>query len=149
MQKQERDVVIEKKLQEITDKKEILNKKVKELPEFRTNLRLKLGNEASVVILRVIQSKEKLIWILGDLISLRDKWASAIKLCGDIKQDTEANVSGYKISDWIEDVKVLINKIDLEEEIEKLNKVIDGLPKFYSDDKKDDIEFEKLLSQIG
>lgn len=38
---------------------------------------------------------------------------------------------------------------DKAKEIEKLNKVIDGIPKFYSDDKKDDIEFEKLLSQIG
>lgn len=149
MQKQERDIVIEKKLQEITVKREFLNKKIKEHPEFKTNLRLKLENDTSVIILRVIHSKEKLIWILGDLISLRDKWTSAIKLCGDIKQDIEANVSGYKISDWIEDVKILINKIDLEEEIEKLNKVIDVFPKFYSDDKKDDIEFEKLLSQIG
>ena len=150
MEKFNRDEIIEKKLQELNNKKEKIENDIKSSSIYKTNIRLNLTEKSDTIILRVIKSKEKLIWILGELIFLRNKWNTAIlECCPDKKEELfECNVSGYKISEWIEDIKTLIKKVELEKEIEKINKAILDLPKFYSSEKKNDIEFEKLMRSI-
>lgn len=50
---------------------------------------------------------------------------------------------------WISDVKNLIRRLQMEDEIKKLDKAIQDLPKFYTSDKRDEIEFKKLLDSLN
>lgn len=70
MEKFNRDEIIEKKLQELNNKKEKIENDIKSSSIYKTNLRLNLTEKSDTIILRVIKSKEKLIWILGELIFL-------------------------------------------------------------------------------
>ncbi len=148
----ERDELIQKKLDELTERKEKLEKKLEKCSkDYKTNLNLKDENGNFVVNLRIV----------NDVEILTDKYFSRIIVRADSIRDarslllgikcTRDNmvVFGYTFKDWEEDFLKLVTKIKTTEELDKVKKAIEQLPEFYTDEKKDDDLFNDILNSVG
>lgn len=58
-------------------------------------------------------------------------------------------ISGFKIEEWIADMKSLLENIDIRDEKLKLKKLKDKLNNLLSDDKKVELELEDIESQLN
>ena len=148
----ERDELIQKKLDELTERTEKLEKKLEKCSkDYKTNLNLKDENGNLVVNLRIV----------NDVEILTDKYFSRIIVQADSIRDarslllgikcTRDNmvVFGYMFKDWEEDFLKLVTKIKATEELDKVKKTIEQLPEFYTDEKKDDDLFNDILNSVG
>lgn len=147
MKKEERDSFIELKLNELKKKRSELIERLEKLDiNFSTNLRLVFPESKDVIVLRVIKDKMKLINIVGQLLNYQEIYRKGFNSVYPGKEfKEELIISNYKLELWINDIKKLLEKLDLEEELDKVDKGIEQLPNFYSMDKKDELEFNKLL----
>lgn len=116
---------------------------------FKTNLRLDLPGEKSTIILRVIQEKDRFIMIAGEIKALESKWELGVKEVYGEGKDIPCKIKAYTTGEWLEDIKSLVRKLDVTEELERIEKAINELPRFYTDDKRDDIDFENLMKNLG
>lgn len=151
MKKAERDIFIENKIKELDEKKSNLKKELENIEKgFKTNLRLDLPGEKSTIVLRVIQEKERFIMIAGEIKALENTWNLGVKEVYGEKElkNFPCKIKAYTTGEWLEDIKLLVRKIDITEELEKIDKAINELPRFYTDDKKDDIDFENLMRSL-
>lgn len=149
MKKEERDQIIDLKLSDLEEKRLKLQTELAETSKYSTNMKIQLPGTTELIILRTVKEKRKLILLLGDLLFMKDKWERGHKECFPKATEVEDfDICGFSIMDWISDLKNLIQKLQVEEEIKKLDKAIQDLPKFYTEDKKDEIEFKKLLDSL-
>ena len=144
MKKAERDLIIEKKIKELETKKEGIKKELDSLPKPVTNLKVMINDK---LITLKTKATEELIMVVGSLIRMKDDWEKGSKeLLGTFKE--ELMISNYKVTDWINDIKGVMKVRTLRDEITDIDKAISELPKYYTDDKKDDIDFGNLMSNI-
>ncbi len=149
MKKEERDQVIDLKLNELEEKRLKLQTELAETQKYSTNMKIQLPERTELIILRTVKDEKKLILLLGELLSIKNKWEQGYKECYPKATEVEDfEICGFSIMNWISDVKNLILRLQMEEEIKKLDKAIQELPKFYTSDKKDEIEFSKLLDSL-
>lgn len=149
MKKEERDQVIDLKLGELGEKRLKLQTELAYTPEYSTNMKIQLPGRTELTILRTIKDEKKLILLLGELLSIKNKWELGYKECYPLSTEIEDfEICGFSIMSWISDVKNLIRRLQMEDEIKKLDKAIQDLPKFYTSDKRDEIEFKKLLDSL-
>lgn len=144
MKKAERDLIIEKKIKELETKKEEVKKELDSLPKPVTNLKVMINDK---LITLKTKATEELIMVVGSLIRMKDDWEKGSKeLLGTVKE--ELMISNYKVTDWINDIKGVMKERTLRDKIIDIDKAISELPKYYTDDKKDDIDFGNLMSNI-
>lgn len=149
MKKEERDQVIDLKLGELGEKRLKLQTELAYTPEYFTNMKIQLPGRTELTILRTVKDEKKLILLLGELLSIKNKWELGYKECYPKAAEVEDfEICGFSIMSWISDVKNLIRRLQMEDEIKKLDKAIQDLPKFYTSDKRDEIEFKKLLDSL-
>lgn len=150
MKKEERDQVIDLKLGELGEKRLKLQTELAYTPEYFTNMKIQLPGRTELTILRTVKDEKKLILLLGELLSIKNKWELGYKECYPKAAEVEDfEICGFSIMSWISDVKNLIRRLQMEDEIKKLDKAIQDLPKFYTSDKRDEIEFKKLLDSLN
>lgn len=150
MKKEERDQVIDLKLGELGEKRLKLQTELAYTPEYSTNMKIQLPGRTELTILRTVKDEKKLILLLGELLSIKNKWELGYKECYPKATEVEDfEICGFSIMSWISDVKNLIRRLQMEDEIKKLDKAIQDLPKFYTSDKRDEIEFKKLLDSLN
>ena len=150
MKKEERDQVIDLKLGELGEKRLKLQTELAYTPEYSTNMKIQLPGRTELTILRTVKDEKKLILLLGELLSIKNKWELGYKECYPKATKIEDfEICGFSIMSWISDVKNLIRRLQMEDEIKKLDKAIQDLPKFYTSDKGDEIEFKKLLDSLN
>ncbi len=144
---EERDEVISKKLAELEKKKSKLQEKLEALGKrtYKTNLKV-VSDSGKTYNLRVITDLEEIINVFS-LISAKKEWVlmAAKELGLDF---SEPKIFGYPYEDWKEDFKAYIEKLETQEELNKIEEAISKLPKFYTDDKRDEDEFEKLIGEL-
>lgn len=149
----ERDELIQQKLEELTKRKEKLEKNLIDYSkDYKTNLTIKDENDSLLVInLRTVNNVEKLTdEYFSRLIVKADSIREARSLLLGIKCTRDNMiVYGYKFKDWEEDFLKLVNKLKAIEELGKINKAIEQLPEFFTDEKKDDDLFNDILSSVG
>ena len=147
----ERDKLIQQKLEELTERKEMLEKKLVDYSkDYKTNLTIS-SDGVSVINLRTVNNVEKLTdEYFSRLIVKADSIREARSLLLGIKCTRDNMiVYGYKFKDWEEDFLKLVNKLKAIEELGKINKAIEQLPEFFTDEKKDDDLFNDILSSVG
>ena len=148
--KENRDELIQKKVKELTKRKEELEKLVeKNSKEYETNLILWDENNKSTP-LRIIDNEEKLINIYASLVGRTTFMIQATKelLGKDIDRD-DVIIGGFKFSSWRNDFEKLIVKINSLKELEKVENVLNKLPDFYTNEKKEEDEFNTLLNSLN
>lgn len=151
MKKVERDLVIESKIKELEQKKaDLITERDSIEKSFKTNLRLEFPGSKEAIILRIIQDKSRFIMLAGKIKALENTWVLGVKeVYGESEVDKfPCKIKAYTTGEWLGDIKLLVRKIDIIEELEKIEKAIEDLPKFYTEDKKDDIDFENLMKSL-
>ena len=149
--KENRDELSQKKVKELTKRKEELEKIIEESSKgYETNLNLWNDEINSNTNLRTINNEEKLINKYASLVGRSTFMIQATKelLGKDINRD-EVIISGFMFSSWRNDFIKLITKINASEELEKIKNGLDQLPNFYTDEKKDEDKFNALLDSLN
>lgn len=148
--KENRDELIQKKVKELTERKEELEKIIEDSSKgYETNLILWDENNKSTN-LRTISNEETLINKYASLVGRTTFLMQATKelLGKDISRD-DVIVSGFKFSFWKTDFRKLVAKINASVELEKIRNGLDQLPNFYTDEKKDEDKFNALLDSLN
>lgn len=81
-----------------------------------------------------------------ELISLMVKLNSYMHSAIDLNVINEYTISGYKVEDWIEDIKSRIDILSHKDEEKKLKAMEDKLHKLLSDGKKVELEINEIES---
>ena len=109
MKKEERDQVIDLKLGELGEKRLKLQTELAYTPEYFTNMKIQLPGRTELTILRTVKDEKKLILLLGELLSIKNKWELGYKECYPKAAEVEDfEICGFSIMSWISDVKNLI-----------------------------------------
>lgn len=134
MNKNDDTILILKK--QIEDKKALLNKSKKFSPITNCSINVD-GNQININTLQ----RDGLIGLLVRLHSLR---SSAIEL----ELLDEYNLSGYNISEWIEDLKSKLEVLSIKQEESKLKQMELKLSQLLSNEKKVELELEEIANSL-
>ena len=130
------DRILELKKQVENKKKEIAKKNVKFVPE--TNLVIEInGIKTNINIL----NKKDLESLLVILNMYR---MSAVDL-----EMKDFEISGYKVDQWMNDVKAKINMKTLKNEEAELKRLEEKLDKLLSEDKKTELELDSIAALLN
>lgn len=135
MSKENDKVILELK-QKIEVKKSELKKTKKFTPVTNSSLELN-GNRYNIQTL----GKSDVITFLVTLNSL----ASSAEELGLLK---EFKLSGYNVMDWLSDLKSRLDILNVKDEEKKLNEMEKTLATLLSEDKKTEMELEKIKSML-
>lgn len=125
------DRILELKKQVENKKKEIAKKNVKFVPE--TNLVIEINGIKTNI--NVLNEKD----LESLLVILNMYRMSAIDL-----EMKDFEISGYKVDQWINDVKAKINMKTLKNEEAELKRLEEKLDKLLSEDKKTELELDSI-----
>lgn len=129
------DMILALKKQ-IEDKKSQLNKAKKFLPI--TNCSININNVQ--ININTLQREG----LIGLLIQLHSLQSSAIEL----ELLDEYNISGYNISEWIEDLKNKLEVLSVKQEEAKLKQMESRLNQLLSNEKKTELELEEIINSM-
>lgn len=121
---------------QIEDKKALLNKAKKFSPITNCSINVD-GVQININTLQ----REGLIGLLVKLHSLQ---SSAIEL----ELLDEYNISGYNISEWIEDLKNKLEVLSVKQEEAKLKQMESKLSQLLSNEKKVELELEEIMKEL-
>lgn len=130
------DRILELKKQVDNKKKEIAKKNVKFVPE--TNLIIEINGQKTNI--NVLSEKD----LESLLVILNMYRMSAVDL--ELK---DFEISGYKVDQWINDVKAKINMKTLKREETELKELESKLDKLLSDDKKTELELDSIAALLN
>lgn len=130
------DRILELKKQVENKKKEIAKKNVKFVPE--TNLVIEInGIKTNINVL----NEKDLKYLLVILNMYR---MSAVDL-----EMKDFEISGYKVDQWMNDVKAKINMKTLKNEEAELKRLEEKLDKLLSEDKKTELELDSIAALLN
>ena len=66
----------------------------------------------------------------------------------DLGVESDYDISGFKATDWITDLKAKLDDIKKKEEEKKLKLMEDKLTQLLSEDKKTELEIEELANML-
>ena len=130
------DRILELKKQVENKKKEIAKKNVKFVPE--TNLVIEINGIKTNI--NVLNEKD----LKSLLVILNMYRMSAI----DLKMN-DFEISGYKVDQWMNDVKSKINMKTLKNEEAELKRLEEKLDKLLSEDKKTELELDSIATLLN
>lgn len=130
------DRILELKKQVENKKKEIAKKNVKFVPE--TNLVIEINGQKTNI--NVLSEKD----LESLLVILNMYRMSAVDL--ELK---DFEISGYKVDQWMNDVKAKINMKTLKREETELKELESKLDKLLSDDKKTELELDSIAALLN
>lgn len=141
-----------------TDKKTLdlialINKKKSEIdkaekPNWKTNCSFsyKEGTPTDLVNIHVESNVMKLVSMASYLIDMEDKYKKAATFL-----EVEAPAfkwNGYPVSDWLEDIKARINKVQITNKKSSLNVLEQRLNQIVSPELRAQIELEEIARQL-
>ena len=130
------DRILELKKQVENKKKEIAKKNVKFVPE--TNLVIEInGIKANINVLNEKDLKSLLVILNMYRMSSADL------------EMNDFEISGYKVDQWMNDVKAKINMKTLKREETELKELESKLDKLLSDDKKTELELDSIAALLN
>lgn len=130
------DRILELKKQVENKKKEIAKKNVKFVPE--TNLVIEINGIKTNI--NVLNKKD----LESLLVILNMYRMSAVDL-----EMKDFEISGYKVDQWMNDVKAKINMKTLKREETELKELEFKLDKLLSDDKKTELELDSIAALLN
>lgn len=130
------DRILELKKQVENKKKEIAKKNVKFVPE--TNLIIEINGQKTNINVLSEKDLNSLLVILN-----MSRMSSA-----DLEMN-DFEISGYKVDQWINDVKAKINMKTLKREETELKELESKLDKLLSDDKKTELELDSIAALLN
>lgn len=143
----ERDKLISEKKESLEKRREVLVGELGNLPKPKTNLKLSLGCKGEEYFLRTVSDPKDLVPVYSRLLAIKSYTEQAVKDLG--VEDFPMEISGYLYEDWISDLKNLSTLLTLKEKIQKIEKGLKELEKFYSDGKKEEEAFNNLFSGLS
>lgn len=130
------DRILELKKQVENKKKEMAKKNIKFVPE--TNLIIEInGQKMNINVLSEKDLKSLLVILNMYRISAADL------------EMNDFEISGYKVDQWINDVKAKINMKTLKREETELKELESKLDKLLSDDKKTELELDSIAALLN
>lgn len=126
------DIKIMELKKQIEDKKGKLNNTGKFVPVTNCSLELD-GQRYNIQVLQKEQLIQLMIKINLYLISAKD-----------LKLEEDYIISGYKVEDWITDMKAKLNILSKKDEERKLKVMEEKLDKLLSDEKKTELELNDI-----
>lgn len=130
------DRILELKKQVENKKKEIAKKNVKFVPE--TNLIIEINGQKTNI--NVLSEKD-----LNSLLVILNMYRMS---SADLEMN-DFEISGYKVDQWINDVKAKINMKTLKREETELKELESKLDKLLSDDKKTELELDSIAALLN
>ena len=130
------DRILELKKQVENKKKEIAKKNVKFVPE--TNLVIEINGIKTNI--NVLNEKD----LESLLVILNMYHMSAVDL-----EMKDFEISGYKVDQWMNDVKAKINMKTLKNEEAELKRLEEKLDKLLSEDKKTELELDSIAALLN
>lgn len=130
------DRILELKKQVENKKKEIAKKNVKFVPE--TNLVIEINGIKTNI--NVLNKKD----LESLLVILNMYRMSAVNL-----EMKDFEISGYKVDQWMNDVKAKINMKTLKNEEAELKRLEEKLDKLLSEDKKTELELDSIAALLN
>ncbi len=130
------DRILELKKQVENKKKEIAKKNVKFVPE--TNLVIEINGIKTNI--NVLNKKD----LESLLVILNMYRMSAVDL-----EMKDFEISGYKVDQWMNDVKAKINMKTLKNEEAELKRLEEKLDKLLSEDKKTELELDSIAALLN
>ncbi len=130
------DRILELKKQVENKKKEIAEKNVKFVPE--TNFVIEINGIKTNI--NVLNEKD----LKSLLVILNMYRMSAVDL-----EMNDFEISGYKVNQWMNDVKSKINMKTLKREETELKELESKLDKLLSDDKKTELELDSIAALLN
>lgn len=123
--------------QQIEEKKKALSK----IKKFTATTNCSINFEGSQININTLQ-KEGLVQLYVKLNALQQS-ATDLGLLDDF------NISGYNISEWVEDVKNKLEALTIKQEEFKLKQMETRLTQLLSDDKKVELELEEIIKSLA
>ena len=117
-------------------------KRLDELQQYRfkSNCRLELPDSSAVCNIRSAD-ENTLNYYLIKLILFQE-----VMERDDMKY--ELKINGTSVKNWIEDLKIMIERQRFQQEVIKLRQIQNKLKEYYSEDKKADIAVDELLESL-
>lgn len=138
---------LDKKIVELTEK---VNKQKEEIkkadkPSWNTNCLLKYGTET--INLHTTNDVNYLVETASMLIN-KEKWFNETAKLLDVKVE-KFKYFGFTISEWIEDIKTRINKINIIEKKKKLELLQKKLDSLMSHELKTEMELKVIEEELN
>lgn len=130
------DRILELKKQVENKKKEIAKKNVKFVPE--TNLVIEINGQKMNI--NVLSEKD-----LNSFLVILNMYRMS---SADLEMN-DFEISGYKVDQWINDVKAKINMKTLKNEEAELKRLEEKLDKLLSEDKKTELELDSIAALLN
>lgn len=130
------DRILELKKQAENKKKEIAKKNIKFVPE--TNLIIEINGQKMNI--NVLSEKD-----LKSLLVILNMYRMS---AADLEMN-DFEISGYKVDQWINDVKAKINMKTLKNEEAELKRLEEKLDKLLSEDKKTELELDSIAALLN
>lgn len=142
-----RDSIIDSKLNELDCKRDEIEYELSSLPKFVTNLLIETS--AKKLNLRTCTSLSDFY----DAFKTIKEQFCYMEEFGKLLDGTSMEIStykwnGYTYDEWVNDLRLCIRKVSLNEKLATVNDAIKKLNNFYSGFRKEENEFNKLLSTI-
>lgn len=142
-----RNLVIDDKILSLKNLKTELQEKLNNIPKPNTNLILSIADRTNINI-RTCKTISTLYYAYS-LVSQEalciDEFNNALK---DFNIIHDVKIGNWTISEWKEDIINCTKKLILEEKLKKIENALIDLEKYYTDDRKEEIAFDNLLSEI-
>lgn len=130
------DRILELKKQVENKKKEIAKKNVKFVPE--TNLVIEINGQKTNI--NVLSEKD-----LKSLLVILNMYRMS---SADLEMN-DFEISGYKVDQWMNDVRAKINMKTLKNEEAELKRLEEKLDKLLSEDKKTELELDSIAALLN
>lgn len=130
------DRILELKKQVENKKKEIAKKNVKFVPE--TNLIIEINGQKTNI--NVLSEKD-----LNSLLVILNMYRMS---SADLEMN-DFEISGYKVDQWMNDVRAKINMKTLKNEEAELKRLEEKLDKLLSEDKKTELELDSIAALLN
>lgn len=100
-------------------------------------------------VIKNIKKIKELVEVLTYLLSQKSSTTEAEKLLGVTTEVVEPTLCGYKVSEWIEDVKTRKDELDNADKIANLKKAKAILENNLSEDDKFTLDMQKVANLLG
>jgi len=115
-------------------------------PNWKTNCSFTHPSLGTINI-HTVKSLPKLCQILAALMMWEDYYTQA---CKELELDPKGCVwDGFTVSDWVDDVKTRVAKIQIESKKQKLQELEDRLDKIMSPELRAQLELEAIKQELA
>ena len=140
-----KDQIVQELQNQVILKKALIKRLEK--PDWKTTCSYKETPTSMSINIHVVSDLNVLIGIVASITNRQETMERAAKSLGIEKYTYKHD--GFDVSDWINDVKLRLQKIDISTERNKLDEIEKRLAKLESPELKEQRELEDLMRLMG